>query len=104
MLIGGMSTAVAARAKVFTFPFTKCHLVDAHTASVSDDATVDEKLGLIYRAQIKLAANEIVTPTKALKLMPGMAVTAEVKTGNRRIIEFFLAPLLQHQQEALRER
>jgi len=33
-----------------------------------------------------------------------MAVTAEVKTGTRRIIEFFLAPLLRHGNESLRER
>ena len=29
---------------------------------------------------------------------------AEVKTGQRRIIEFFLAPLLRHGQESIRER
>jgi len=36
--------------------------------------------------------------------MPGMAVTAEVKTGTRRIIEFFLAPLLRYKEESIRER
>jgi hemolysin D len=33
-----------------------------------------------------------------------MAVTVEVKTGTRRVIEYFLSPLLQHGQESLRER
>jgi len=33
-----------------------------------------------------------------------MAVTAEIKTGSRRIIEYLLLPLLHHKQMALRER
>ncbi len=36
--------------------------------------------------------------------MLSIAIIPEVKTGTRRIIEFFLAPLLQHGQESLRER
>jgi hypothetical protein len=35
---------------------------------------------------------------------PGMSVTVEVKTGTRRVIEFFLAPLLRYRQESIRER
>lgn len=33
-----------------------------------------------------------------------MAVTVEVKTGTRRVIEYFLSPLLQYGHESLRER
>lgn len=33
-----------------------------------------------------------------------MAVTAEIKTGERRVIEYFLSPLLQYKDESLRER
>lgn len=41
---------------------------------------------------------------KEIKLMPGMAVTAEVQTGKRQIIEFFMTPLLKYRQESIRER
>jgi hemolysin D len=41
---------------------------------------------------------------KPVRLSPGMAVTAEIKTGTRRLIEFFLSPLLKSGQESLRER
>ena len=34
----------------------------------------------------------------------GMAVSLEVKTGKRRVIEYFLSPLLQRGSESLRER
>jgi len=33
-----------------------------------------------------------------------MEVTVEIKTGKRRLIEFFLSPLLQYKDESLRER
>ncbi len=37
-------------------------------------------------------------------LRPGMAVTAEITTGRRRIIEYMLSRLLRYGQESLRER
>ena len=41
---------------------------------------------------------------KLVNLAPGMAVTAEIKTGSRRIISYLLSPLLRYKQEMLRER
>ena len=37
-------------------------------------------------------------------LAPGMAVTVDIKTGERRLIEYLLAPVLKYRQESLRER
>jgi hemolysin D len=41
---------------------------------------------------------------KPVNLSPGMAVTVEIKTGQRRIIEYLLSPLLKSMRESLRER
>ena len=41
---------------------------------------------------------------KWVRLSPGMAVSVEVKTGKRRLIEYFLSPLLRYKQESLGER
>jgi hypothetical protein len=41
---------------------------------------------------------------KMVTLAPGMAVTVEIKTGTRRIIEYLMSPLLRYRQESLRER
>ncbi len=41
---------------------------------------------------------------KTVQLSPGMSITAEIKTGQRRLIEFFLSPLLRYRQESVRER
>ncbi|MCU0942821.1 MAG: hypothetical protein MUE35_09770 [Hydrogenophaga sp.] len=51
-----------------------------------------------------MARTSLTVDGTEVRLSPGMAVTVEVKTGNRRVIEYFLAPLLQHTSESLRER
>jgi hemolysin D len=41
---------------------------------------------------------------KMVNLAPGMAITVEIKTGKRRLIEYLMSPLLRYRQESLRER
>ena len=41
---------------------------------------------------------------RLVSLGPGMAVTVEIKTGQRRLIEYILSPILRYRQESLRER
>ncbi len=102
--IGFVKEGMAAEIKVHTFPFTKYGIIDAEVITVSDDATLDEKRGLIYGMHLLMKQSTVNVNGKAIKLTPGMAITAEMKTGHRRIIEFFLAPLLRYKHEGLRER
>lgn len=102
--IGFVREGMPAEIKIHTFPFTKYGVIDADVSTVSDDATVDEQRGLIYRMQLRMAKSTLWVEGKEVKLQPGMAVTAEVQTGKRRIIEFFLAPLLRAKSESIRER
>ena len=54
-------------------------------------------------ASSRLARDTIRVENKTVRLTPGMAVTVEVKTGTRRVIEYFLSPLMQVTSESLRE-
>lgn len=71
---------------------------------VSTDAINDEKRGLIYASKIKLPRTTMQVENKTVNLSPGMAVTVEIKTGQRRVIEYFLSPLIEHVGESFRER
>jgi hemolysin D len=53
---------------------------------------------------VKLGRATLQVEGQTVRLTPGMAVTVEVKTGSRRVIEYFLNPLLQYKDESLRER
>jgi len=102
--IGFVNPGQDAEVKVETFPFTKYGILHGKITQVSSDAIQDEKLGLIYTTRVKLAKDTLRVENKTVRLTPGMAVTVEVKTGTRRVIEYFLSPLMQVTSESLRER
>ena len=102
--IGFVNSGQNAAIKIETFNYTKYGLIDGKVQNVSLDAIQDEKRGLIYATRVKLSKNTMNIEGKRVKLTPGMAVTVEIKTGQRRIIEYFLSPLIQYASEGLRER
>lgn len=71
---------------------------------MSHDAIEDEKRGLIYSARVRMERSSMRVDGTDVRLSPGMAVTVEVKTGKRRVIEYFLSPLIQATSESMRER
>ena len=102
--IGFVRAGQDSEIKIESFPFTKYGLIDGTVKHISADAVEDEKQGLIYPMRVTLKTNRILVGDRWVPLAPGMSVTAEVKTGKRRAIEFFLSPLMRYQDEALRER
>lgn len=90
--------------KVETFNFTKYGRVAGEVVSVSQDAIKDEKRGQVYNAKVRLARSQLLIDGRSVALAPGMAVTVEIKTDQRRVIDYFLSPLEQHLQESLGER
>ena len=102
--IGFVNVGQAAEVKVETFPFTRYGTIPASLVHVSRDAINDEKRGPIYSARARLQRATMQVEDKTVNLSAGMAVSLEVKTGKRRVIEYFLSPLLQRGSESLRER
>ena len=102
--IGFVHEGQEAAIKVETFPFTKYGLVDAEILNVSNDATPDENLGLVYAMRVKMFQTTMNVKDKIVNLSPGMAVTVEINLGKRRLIEFLLSPLLRYKDESVRER
>ncbi len=90
--------------KVESFPFTRYGAIPGEVTSVSRDAIADEKLGLYYAARVRVAKSTMRVDGMNVLLSPGMAVTAEVTTGTRRLIEFVLSPVMTHLDESGRER
>lgn len=90
--------------KIETFQFTLYGTIPGHVLTVSDDAASVEKVGLVYPTRVTMDRSTIQVEGKSVNLLPGMAVTVEIKTGQRRIIEYLLSPLLKSLKESLRER
>lgn len=102
--IGFVNQGQTAEVKLETFSFTKYGTVNATVDNVTADAVTDEKKGSYYPATLTLAQKDMLIDGKRVPLSPGMNVTAEIKTGKRRIIEFLLSPVQRAGSESLRER
>ncbi|HTP82321.1 MAG TPA: HlyD family type I secretion periplasmic adaptor subunit [Alphaproteobacteria bacterium] len=122
--IGFVHTGEPVEIKIDTFNFTKYGLLHGDVRSVSQDAIPRDKPAdgtranagsserssepqgqeLVYAARVSLDRTQMEVDGRVVDLAPGMAVTAEIKTGQRRVIEYLLAPVLRARQAALRER
>lgn len=102
--IGFVEEGQAVAVKIDAFEYTKYGTIPAKVTHVSRDAIQDDKKGLIYSVRITLDQASMAVDGKTMPLSAGMSVNAEVKTGTRRVIEYVLSPLMQHQREALHER
>jgi hemolysin D len=124
--IGFVEHGQDAEIKIDTFNFTRYGLLHGKVVSVSRDAIVKDKpperngaakqggalsessepagQELLYTARVSLDGTQMQVEDKMVNLAPGMAVTVEIKTGQRRIIEYVMSPLLRYRQESLRER
>jgi hemolysin D len=102
--VGFVKEGQPVEVKIETFPFTLYGTVPGRVMTVSGDAAPVEKVGLVYPARVSMDRSTIDVEGKSVHLAPGMAVTVEIKTGERRVIEYLLSPLLKSVQESLRER
>ncbi|RZJ29364.1 MAG: HlyD family type I secretion periplasmic adaptor subunit, partial [Chryseobacterium sp.] len=102
--IGFVAVGQEVAIKLETFPFTRYGTVKAKVEKVTQDAVNDEKRGAIFPALVSLEKTHVQVDEKHIRLAPGMNVTAEIKTGHRRVIDYFLSPITQFQKESLRER
>jgi hemolysin D len=102
--IGFVNAGQAAEIKLETFPYTRYGTIAATVTRVSADAVNDEKRGALFPVTLAMAVNQINIDGKPIRLAPGMNVTAEIKTGKRRVIDYLLSPVQRAGSESLRER
>jgi hemolysin D len=96
-----MKVGQAAEVKLDTFPFQKYGTIKGKVLFISPDAVDDEKLGPVYKTKVSLEKTTIVVEGRNVALTPGMSTSVEVKTGKRRVIEFFLSPIVKYARESL---
>ena len=93
----GMEVAV----KIDTFNFQKYGMIHGIVTHKADDAIEDEKLGPVYELYIEPKENYLEVNGEKVYLHSGMSVSAEMKVGKRRVIEFFLYPLIKYLDEGM---
>lgn len=102
--IGFVVPGQEAAIKLETFSFTRYGTIDGIVTMVTADAVNDEKRGAIFPVTLALAQEQIDVDGRWIHLAPGMNLTAEIKTGKRRVIEYLLSPIQKATEESFRER
>lgn len=126
--IGFVEEGQTAVVKIEAFPFTRFGTLNGTVQRVSRDA-VDQReaqamadpmgsakqsgagssaspktQGLVFPATVRLERASINIDGKPIPLTPGMAVTVEILTGQRRAIDYLLSPLREIASTSGRER
>jgi hemolysin D len=123
--IGFVKVGQTAAIKVETFPFTRYGLLRGTVTEVSMDsvqgasegrpaegagrsadepAAVERSARLVYSAHVALPVSQMKIDDRMVDLIPGMAVTVEIKTGRRRVLDYLLSPLGDYLHDSFHER
>lgn len=103
--IGFVSIGQHASVKVAAYPFTRHGDLKGDIEWVGRDAVMDEQLGPVYPIRISVDSYQLPNKIndKQGHILPGMTVTADIKVGKRRVIHYFLGPILRYKDQSLRE-
>jgi hemolysin D len=123
--IGFLWIGQPAVVKVETFPFTRYGVIDAQVARISRDAVDDREAAmtadaaanraqssagttraqnLVFPVALELKRQAIQIDGREVPLIPGMAVSVEIRTGKRRAIDYILSPLREVVSQTAHER
>jgi HlyD family secretion protein len=111
--VGFVRPGQVARLKLAAYPFQRFGTVDGIVELVSSDSNRNEESnGASFNSQMQSAYQAILTPTEQhvekdgerLDLRPGMAVVAEIKLGERSVLEYLLSPIRRTLDYAGKER
>ncbi len=96
------------RLKLASFPFQKHGTLKGVVRTISEDSfekdLPDGGAVTTYKARIRLLDPVRLDNVPAdFRLMPGMNATAEIKVGKRRVIQYFLYPLIRYLDTSIRE-
>lgn len=102
--VGFVTPGMPVEVKVDAFNFQKFGTLKGKVREISPDAIEDKERGQLYRVMVSVDEEKLHMDSRDLQVYPGMAVSAEIKTRKKRIIDFFLEPFQTYKSEALRER
>lgn len=99
--IGFIRVGMPVSIKIDTYDFQKYGILHGSVKSISQNSIEDEQLGPVYEIYITPKEDTFIIDGKEQKIATGMTLNAEVEIGKRRIIEFFIYPLIKYMDEGI---
>lgn len=103
--IGFVRKGDLARVKFDAFPFQRHGWATGHVRTISEDsfATQTEPPQAVYRCRVEITSLDLTGLPEGFRLIPGLTLSAEIKIGERRVISYFLYPIIRALDSSLRE-
>ncbi len=99
--IGFVKVGMEAKIKIDAYNFQRYGLIDGNVTKIGATAIEDKKLGMVYEVFVTPKRTWLEVEGEKRYLIPGMMATTELKVGERRIIEFFVYPLIKYYKEGI---
>lgn len=91
--IGHISVGQPVRVKVSTYNFAVYGAAEGVVQSLSPSTFFDENGLPYYKAKIELSQNYVGSDPDKNLILPGMVVTADIKTGSKSLLVYLLKPI-----------
>ncbi len=93
------------RIKLEALPFQKHGIIKGTVRLISEDAVAVEgrNTQTVYRSRIELGERKLRKVPKTFRLIPGLTGSADITVGKRRIITYFIYPLVRAFDTRFRE-
>ena len=102
--IGFIDEGMDVSIKIDTFNFQKYGILKGVVTLVGVNSIEDERLGPVYEVYIRPEDTTLMVEGKEQSIKSGMSSTNEINIGKRRIIEFFIYPLIKYLDESIKVR
>ena len=94
----------AASVKITAYNYTVYGDLPGVVERIGADTIPDEKGNPYFRVILRTSRNHLGSDMTTLPIIPGMVVTADIKTGRKSVLDYMLQPIQVARHEALRER
>lgn len=102
--IGHVHVGQEAVIKVGSYDPQRFGTIHGEVELISPSTYFDEENQPYYKAQIKLAKKYLGDQPEKYKLIPGMTVQADIRTGEKTVLDYLLKPVYRGFQNAFQER
>jgi adhesin transport system membrane fusion protein len=90
--------------KISAYDSTIFGSLQGHVERISPDTTANENGETFYKVIVRTTRNFLGSEQAPLPIIPGMIGSAEILTGQRTVMQYFLKPIRRSFGEAMRER
>lgn len=102
--IGHVREGLAADVSVDSYDTARFGRLNGQVRRLSASTYLDESRNPYYRAEIALSGKQLGTTDAPLRILPGMTVTVDIRTGTKTLMDYLLRPIRRGMDTAFGER